>query len=523
MRTIVVTRYSWVLALLLLSLFACSGGDSVAAGDAGETGAAGDGGDTGAIAAAQETQQEAEQRRESLSRTVNAGALSNADLLNESWTGDFEGMIEREAIRVLAPISKTFYFLDGADQKGVSYEAMKLFEEQINEKLERRHLRVHIVMVPVSRDELIPGLISGHGDVAVGNLTITPARRELVDFSDPLVTNVSEVVVTGPRSPELAGLDDLAGKEIVVRESSSYYNSLQQLNARFRDDGKEEIRLTLAREVLEDEDLLEMVNAGLYPLVVVDSHKADFWAQIFPDLTVRNDLAVATGGQIGWAFRKDSPRLAAEINEFAVDHKKGTLMGNIMFNRYLRDTKYAERALNSEGRRRFDELIGIFQQYGEMYDIPWLLVAAQGYQESRLDQSVRSPVGAVGVMQLLPTTASDPNVGIPNIEEVEANIHAGTKYLRFIYDRYFADLEDVRELDKALFAFAAYNAGPARVARLRNKATEAGFDPNQWFRNVEILAAQDIGRETVQYVANIFKYYVAYERIIAMENLRRQQ
>ena len=245
-----------------------------------------------------------------------------------------------------------------------------------------------------------------------------------------------------------------------MRRSSSYFDSLQRINAGFRERGLDEIELTPASEILEDEDLLEMVNAGLVPIVVVDSHKAEFWAQIFEQLVVRADLPVATGGAIGWAFRKESPQLAAAINEFVVDHKRGTLMGNIVFNRYLRDTKWARRALDQEGRRRFEDLLGLFRRYGDQYDVPWLLVAAQAYQESRLDQSLRSPAGAVGVMQLLPSTAADPNVGIPDIEEVENNIHAGTKYLRFIFDRYFADDAQMTRLDQGLFSFASSNAGP---------------------------------------------------------------
>jgi len=515
-----------VLAAALLPLpmaimaAACGGGEAASV-QAVTT--ASDDGEAGPPAIAEDqTAEQAATTRSSLSRTVTGTPLDELDRLHEAWFGDLDGMIEREIIRALVPLSKTFYFMDGPVQRGVSYEGMISFEAQLNEALERGHLKVHVVMVPVARDQLLPGLLEGYGDIALGNITLTPERRELVDFSDPLMGNVEELVVTGPESPPLASLDDLGGKEIVVRESSSYYSSLRRLNERFRAEGKAEMTLTPAPEVLEDEDLMEMVAAGLIPIVVVDSHKAAFWAQIFTDLVVHDDLAVATGQQIGWAFRKDSPLLEAAINEFVVDHKKGTLMGNMMFNRYLRDTKWAERALNEEGRARIESLIGIFQKYGEQYDIPWLLVAAQGYQESHLDQSVRSSAGAVGVMQLLPSTAADPNVGITNIEEVENNIHAGVKYLRFIQDRYFADAPNMTKLDKGLFSFAAYNAGPARVARLRGKAEDMGLDPNVWFRNVEIVAAQDIGRETVQYVSNIFKYYVAYQRMLLMDEQRRQ-
>ena len=203
--------------------------------------------------------------------------------------------------------------------------------------------------------------------------------------------------------------------------------------------GKQEARLVLADEHLEDEDLLQMVNAGLLPIVIVDSTKADFWVQIFDHLTLRPDLAVRTGGEIAWAFRKDSPQLAAEVNAFIQANRKGTLMGNMLFKRYLKDTKWVTHALSSTEIAKFNTTIDLFRSYGEQYDFDHLMLAALAYQESRLDQSVRSSAGAIGVMHMLPSTASDPNVGIANIEELEPNIHAGTKYLRFLLDRYFKD------------------------------------------------------------------------------------
>jgi membrane-bound lytic murein transglycosylase MltF len=469
-----------------------------------------------------QTDEEAVASLTGLSRTAAGEEFADLDVLRVPWFPDYDEMVERGAIRFLVPMSKTIYFLDSADQRGIGYEAAKLFEEHINETLQRGHIKVHAVMVPVARDELLPGLAAGFGDIAIGNLTITPQRLERVDFTDPVYEEVSEIVVTGPDSPALAGLDDLSGQEVYVRHSSSYYESLSRLNERFRAEGKAEMTLTAAPEVLEDEDLLEMVNAGLVPIVVVDSHKAALWSQIFTDLEVHRDLAVATDQNIGWAFRKNSPQLAAALNEFVAANRAGTLMGNILINRYLRDTKWAKRALDNEGRIRLQSLAVIFQRYGDQYDMPWLLLAAQGYQESGLDQSVVSPAGAIGIMQLLPSTAADPNVGIPDIETAENNVHAGAKYLRFLYDRYFADSADMDDLNRALFSFASYNAGPARIAKLRGKAQDMGLDPNVWFRNVELVAAQDIGRETVQYVSNIYKYFLAYERIMMMADARRE-
>lgn len=433
--------------------------------------------------------------------------------LDEKWTGDFDAMTERLLIRALVPYSKTFYFLDGADQRGLTYELLREFEKHVNKQLGKKTLTVRLVVIPTKRDRLLPALVEGLGDIAAGNLTVTPEREKLVDFSAPGFSGVDEIIVTGAAATQINAIDDLAGEEIHVRASSSYYESLKGLNARFKKEGKRPIKLVLADEHLEDEDLLEMMNAGLIPMIVIDSHKGEFWSQIFKDLTLHPDIKLRTGGQIAWAIRKSSPKLKEVINSFMKTHKKGTLMGNILFKRYLQNTKWVRNSLNQKALQRFKEAVELFRKYANQYIFDWLMIAALAYQESGIDQSKRSPAGAIGVMQVLPGTAADPNVNVPNIEEMENNIHAGVKYLRFIENQYF-EREPMDELNKTLFSFANYNAGPAKVAKLRREARQAGLDPNVWFRNVEIIAAKRIGRETVQYVSNIYKYYVAYRLVV---------
>jgi membrane-bound lytic murein transglycosylase MltF len=448
-------------------------------------------------------------------------AVESLFRLNEKWTGDFDGMVEQQRIRVLVPYSKTFYFLDGADQRGLTYDLLMEFEKYVNKKLKKRVLTVRVVVIPTKRDRLLSSLREGLGDIASGNLTITPERLKLVDFSDAGFTGVDEIIVTGSKSPQIKTINDLAGKEIHVRASSSYYESLKSLNIVFKKEGKRQIKLVLADEFLEDEDLLEMMNAGLIPMIVIDSHKGQFWAQIFKNITIHHDIKVRTGGQIAWAIRKNSPQLKKTINDFIKGHKKGTLIGNILFQRYLQDTKWVQNSLNEKEFQRFRDAVKFFSKYSDQYGFDWLMIAALAYQESRIDQSKRSSTGAIGVMQILPSTASDSNVNIQNIEKLENNIHAGVKYLRFIRNRYF-EKEPLSEKNKTLFTFASYNAGPARVAKLRREAENAGLDPNIWFRNVEIIAARRIGRETVQYVSNIYKYYTAYRLIMNKLDLKEK-
>jgi len=434
-------------------------------------------------------------------------------IFKNPWTGDLDVMLKERVIRVLTVYGPGRYFLDGAQEKGITYELFKMFEDFVNKKFGTGHLRIHVVFIPVARDQLIPALISGRGDIAAAGLTITPERAEFVDFTDPVSREISEVLVTGPSAPQINTLDDLAGQKIYARASSSYYSSLTALNLRFQQQGLEEIDIEKAPEQLEDEDLLEMVNAGLLEWVVVDNYKAKIWADVFADLTIREDLVLRSGGRIGYAIRKNSPQLAGALNEFLKTHKQGTLKGNILINRYLKDVDWAKNALAANDYQRFQDVVDIFTKYGTRYGVDYLMVAAQGYQESRLDQSVRSQAGAIGIMQLLPGTAADANVGIPDITTAEPNIHAGVKYLDFIRKRYFSD-PGMDTFNQTMFAFAAYNAGPARVRKLRTMAAEQGYDPNLWFDNVEVIAAADIGAETVQYVANILKYYLAYSLTI---------
>jgi len=317
--------------------------------------------------------------------------------------------------------------------------------------------------------------------------------------------------VSGPASPPVTSVNDLAGKPVFVRKTSSYYESLVALNRRFAAEKKPAVIIKEAPEALEDEDLIEMVNAGLIPLIVVDKHVVDFWKQVFPAIKVHDDVAVRTGGNIAWAIRKNSPQLKATLDDFLARHAKGSATGNVLLAKYFRNAQYVKNAASESERRKLRAVVQYFQKYGKQYDVDWLLMAAQGYQESQLNQAIRSPVGAIGVMQVMPATGRDLNVG--DIAQVEPNIHAGVKYMRWMIDHYYGD-EPMTQLDKALFAFASYNAGAGRVAQLRKEAAKRGLDPNVWFHNVEYVAAEKIGAETVTYVANIYKYYIAYKLLL---------
>ena len=432
--------------------------------------------------------------------------------IENKWFNDFDGMVEHRMIRVLVVHNKLGFFLDKGRTRGATYDLFMGFEKYINKKQKTGVRKIKLVFLPVPRDDIFSWLIEGLGDIAAANLTITDERKTIVDFSDPLLKNVKEILVTGPEAPLIENLNSLSGKEIHVRRSSSYYEHLKRLNTSFKDQGKPPVKLVLASEYLEDSDLLEMANAGLIPMVIVDDHKARFWAEIFDNIKLHPDIFVNSGGQIAWAFRKNSPELKKVVNEFVKGHKEGTLMGNIVFKRYLKENKWVRNSLSPGELKKFNNVVEVFKKYSMQYDFDYLMTEALAYQESQLDQNKRSHDGAVGIMQVLPKTAADKNINIADIERLESNIHAGVKYLRFIRDRYFDD-PAIDSLNQNLFTFASYNAGPAKIDSLRKEAKKMGLNPNVWFSNVEVIAAKRIGRETVQYVSNIYKYFLAYELV----------
>ena len=430
---------------------------------------------------------------------------------NAPRVGDFDQMLDRRVIRVAVPVSRTLYFNDKGRERGITADTVRDFERYLNQKylkqLGRRALTV--VMLPTTRDRLLPDLAAGICDIAAGNLTVTNARLQLADFVAPDdVRTVREVLITGPGSPDVRTVDDLAGKTVHVRPASSYHESLVALSQRLQQAGKPAVAIVALPDALEDEDILEMVNAGVLPFAVVDDWKAQAWAQVLPKIAVRTDVVLRDGGRTGWAIRKGSPRLAAEIEEFYRNFLKKQGVVAYRFKQYHQRIRQIHNNTDAAELKRFQDTVELFRKYGAQYRFDPIMLAAQGFQESQLDQRARSHVGAIGVMQIMPATGKDLKVG--DIGQIEPNIHGGAKYLDELMMRYFPDA-NLDENERPLFAFASYNAGPGNISKMRKEAAKRGLDPNRWFNNVELVTAEKIGIETTTYVRNIFKYYTAYK------------
>ena len=303
--------------------------------------------------------------------------------------------------------NRTFYFVDRGVQRGIAYEYGQLMEERLNKHFKTDNSnKIHVIFLPLPREMLLSALVDGKVDLVAAQVPVTPELQQHVVFSDPTRTNVRQILVSAPSESAFASIEDLSGKEVFAREFGGYAQSLRVLNERFKAEGRPPVMIREAPPGLEDDDLLEMVNAGLIPAAIIEAGRA---------------------------------------------------------------------------------------------------------VEEPVNQNARSHVGAIGVMQVMPATGRELKVG--DITKVEPNIHAGVKYMRQTLEANFAD-EPMDKLDKALFTFAAYNAGPGRVRQLRRLAAKRGLDPNVWFGNVEQIASERIGRETVTYVSNIYKYYLAYKLVV---------
>ena len=435
--------------------------------------------------------------------------------------GDLDELLKSRVIRIAVAYSKTQYYVVRGVPRGGTYEMGKAFEDYLNLKYPQKtkNIRIHVGFFAQPRDKLFFSLSEGSADIAAAALTITPGRQKLADFSDPVVKGINQIAVTGPQSPKLVTLDDLAGQEVFLRKSSSAWEHVERLNERFQKEGKPAAKLHAIPDNLEDEDLLEMVNAGLLSTTIVNDMAAKLWSKLFTKLQLHSDIAVNTGGEFGWAMRKNSPQLMAAINDFLKTHRQGTAFGNALIRKYTASTVMLKEATSAAAMKHFEETAETFRKYSAKYGMDYLLMMAEGYQESGLNQAAKSQVGAVGVMQLMPATGEQMKVG--DIHQEEANIHAGIKYFHSMVDKYYGN-EPMDDVNKVLFTFAAYNCGPGRVKQLRAEAAQKGFDPNVWFGNVEVITAARIGTETVNYVSNIYKYYVAYKLIAIQEEERRK-
>lgn len=424
-----------------------------------------------------------------------------------TYRDDLDGIKPRKVIRLLTRNTAATYFLWRAELLGFEYELAKEFARQ-------NELRLEVVVAP-SYQQLIPMLLEGKGDFIAAFMTPTEQRRAHgLAFSRPY-HYASEVVVARRDEPPVNSVEDLKGRRIVVRRSSSYWETLTRLKAQGID-----FALLEAPETMDTEDIIAKVAAGEYDLSVADSNILDL------ELTWRDDiqgvLALTEPQPHGWAVRAKDTKLLAAINTFFKKEYRG-LFYNVTYNKYFKDTRLIVQQREEFGTRKlnghlspYDELV---KKYARQYGFDWRLLVAQMYEESRFDPKATSWAGAKGLLQVMPRTAQA--FAAEDLEDPEIGLHAGVKYLDWVRDRFSAELPVV---DRMWFTLGAYNAGAGHVHDARRLARQEGLNPNRWFGHVEnamlLLSKREYatqarhgyvrGSEPVRYVRNIRDRFSAY-------------
>jgi membrane-bound lytic murein transglycosylase MltF len=433
--------------------------------------------------------------------------------LDDVYFADLPEIIDRRYIRVLTSDNSFDYFIDRGHAGGFQYEMVKAFVEHLNKKYQKRgELKIQFELLPVPDSELIPLLIQGKGDLIAARLTVTDARSVQIAFSQPY-HDVDEVVVQRRADPELDRLEDLSGKRVTVRRSSSYHQSLERLDAKLRRDGHPPIRIDAIDQALPTEKILGLVASGVFERTIADSIVASTAAALYPELRVLSNLKLREDGQLGWATHHTAKALRDELDTFLPRYRKGSLLGNITARKYFEKLVTIRARMARDETGALSDYDATLKKYAAMYGFDWRLMAAVAYQESRFDQTSTNRSGATGLFQIKPKTAREPYINIPNVagaKNAENNVHAGIKYLAWIKGRYFDPVESMHEKDRVRMALAAYNAGPRTLINARQKARKLGLDPDRWFRNVEVAMLTMKKGEPVKYVSEINQHYLSY-------------
>jgi membrane-bound lytic murein transglycosylase MltF len=432
-------------------------------------------------------------------------------------TGDLDEMLEMHQVRVLVVPSRSTYFLDKAGQpRGMDYELLKGYEKILNRQRKKGTPPVSLIFVPVTLEELGDALLEGRGDIA-GITLITPKRAEEFAYATPIINNINEVLVTRKGGPTISSLDQLSGKEIYVVSGSAQMESMARLNDRLKKQGRKPVRIIQTEPYVTHENLLEMIQGGMISAGIVPDAFARLWKKVLKDLVIHEKIPVSSGMKFAWAVRKENPQLLSNLNA-AIDSvlKKNKKAFERDFNQYFKNKRWISNPFTKGAKFNLSEP---FQKTAAGFGMDWLQLMAQGFQESGLKQQSKSPYGAVGIMQVLPSTAKW--LGVSNYMELEGNIHAGAKYMNKLLKRYAKDPEISKD-NRFFFALAAYNAGPGRVKKYRKRAVKLGYDPNIWFNNVELVALRSGNLETVMYVRNILNYTLAYKTAYERSLLRKK-
>ena len=441
---------------------------------------------------------------------VSALGFAQANTAPEIWSGSYSEMLQRGEIRIAVPYDRTIYISDKGTPRGLSVEISKGLARWINAKYaaQSRSKPLSVKLVPTRSAELLNSLTTGRADIVLGDIGL----YEPIPNSQQFIINHSskaeqEVLVTGPSSPPLQKMTDLSGQTVYGSRNTNFQTTLSALNKELKREGKSPVNLISPLGDLDDEDLLEMLNSGLISYVIVGDWKFKLWQSIYRNIVMHQELSAKDAGWVGWVVRSSNQDLNDDLLDFYQSDDFEKSRSAFRQEDYKEHLKGLKDPIDKTSWARFESMKPLFDRYGAEYKLNPLFIASLGFQETLLNQSAVSGVGAIGVMQLMPATGM--SLGVGDIHLLEPNIHGGADYMNQLISKYFPDAQ-FEGNNRSLFAVASYNIGPNNVAKARDQAKQFGFDPDRWFGNVEFIATERMGYEPMIYVRNVYKYYMSY-------------
>jgi len=389
---------------------------------------------------------------------------------------------------------------------GVEYVRLRAFEQYLNRG--SKGTPISLKIIPKAKDQLLGALQRGEGDlVAPGEILPQGAARR-ISRSRAVIAQVPMVLVSRQGGPRYKSFEQLSGRSLALSAGSAAGPELEKLNRSLMQAGRAPIAVEWVDPTLAVEDVLEMVQAGVYPATVVEQPIAERWAKVLSKLRIESQLTLGDPADMHWFVQKDAGMLSASVDRFLQTYSAPDNQ-DAAFVRVYRRLYRVQYPLDRVGRQRLEKVRPTLQRHAQQQQIDWLNLAALAFKESTLDPSARGAGGATGLMQVTPATAR--SMGVKDIGQLDNNVLASAKYLANIRQTFFSSPR-LNERERMAFVLAAYNLGPQRVQSLRAEARRRGLNPDQWFFQVERVAMSSMGMGVVSYVNAVNKYYLAYTR-----------
>ncbi|MQG93349.1 transglycosylase SLT domain-containing protein [Pseudomonas sp. MN1F] len=420
---------------------------------------------------------------------------------------DLQQIRSSKVLRVLVNQSRNSSGEIKGEPVGIEYYRLRGLEHYLNARAADGQ-QIRLKLIPRAKEQLLGALQRGEGDLAAPGELLDPAVTGGVNSSAPVVDQVPLLLVGRKGERSYTRAEQLSGRTVALTSASAAGAVIQQLNQQLALRKRAPIKIEWVDSTLAVEDVLEMVQAGIYPLTMVERPIAQRWARVMPNLRLDSRVQLGQAQAMRWYVRRDATMLLATVDRFLQGYRAPENQ-DAAFERIYRRQYRVHNPLARKDRQRLDSLRAVLQKHGEAQQIDWLNLAALAFKESTLNPAARGSGGAHGLMQITPSAAQ--RVGVSDTGSVDGNVQASARYLALIRRKFFASPQ-INERERMAFVLAAYNLGPERVQAMRAEARKRGLNGNQWFFQTERIAMEQVGMGPVNFVNSVNKYFLAFNR-----------